>query len=197
MRTVRGASFVAVGALIAATLVTLGTRPAAAATLPLGFATGPIVSGLSQPTSLTPLPDGRVLVTQKTGELRIITPATSTVTGSLLTLAVCTQSERGALGAAVDPSATASGGSIYVYYTVNGPAGCKNRVQRFAWAGNSIVAGPLLLDNVPSVAGNHNGGDLHFGRDGFLYVSVGDSGCSPRNGGSARGATRPRRTSAS
>src|SRR5262249_2877519 len=126
--------------------------------------------------------DGRVLVTEKTGGLRIISPASSTVTGTLVALPVCTQSERGALGAAVAPSATAAGGAIYVYYTVNGPNGCKNRVQPFSWAGNAIAAGPVILDNIPSQAGNHNGGDLQFGKDGFLYVSIGDSGCNPRNG---------------
>ena len=38
----------------------------------------------------------------------------------------------------------------------------------------------IVFDNIPSQAGNHNGGDIHFGKDGFLYIGVGDSGCDPR-----------------
>ncbi|MDQ3856591.1 MAG: PQQ-dependent sugar dehydrogenase, partial [Chloroflexota bacterium] len=35
----------------------------------------------------------------------------------------------------------------------------------------------VLIDRIPSPAGNHNAGDLNFGKDGYLYVSVGDGGC--------------------
>ena len=35
----------------------------------------------------------------------------------------------------------------------------------------------VLIDNIPSPSGNHNAGDLQFGKDGYLYVSVGDGGC--------------------
>ena len=35
----------------------------------------------------------------------------------------------------------------------------------------------VLIDNIPSPTGNHNSGDLSFGKDGYLYVSVGDGQC--------------------
>ena len=38
----------------------------------------------------------------------------------------------------------------------------------------------MLVDNIPSPNGIHNAGDLGFGQDGYLYVSVGDGGCDFR-----------------
>lgn len=45
----------------------------------------------------------------------------------------------------------------------------------------------VLLDRIPSTGGNHNGGDVEVGRDGFLYVSVGDGGTDPRGDSGAAG----------
>jgi PKD repeat protein len=59
-----------------------------------------------------------------------------------------------------------------------------NRVTRHTLGDDDlVVAGSevVLVDNIPSPATNHNGGDLHFGTDGLLYVSVGDGGCTIGN----------------
>ena len=45
----------------------------------------------------------------------------------------------------------------------------------------------MLIDNILSPAGDHNAGDLQFGKDGNLYVSVGDGGCDYAGGGCAGG----------
>lgn len=54
-----------------------------------------------------------------------------------------------------------------------------NRVARFTMSGSEVTPASevVLLDKIPSLRGNHNGGDLAFDPDGLLYVSVGDSGC--------------------
>jgi PKD repeat protein len=50
----------------------------------------------------------------------------------------------------------------------------------------------ILIDNVPSFHGTHNGGDLEFGKDGYLYVSVGDGGCHYATNRCHTGNTAPR-----
>ena len=125
-------------------------------------------------------PDGRLLVTTQPGVLQVVQDGALLATPALsLGAKVCTESERGLLGVAVDP-AFASNHFIYLYYTAAGGSGCVNRVSRFVLSDSNVVAlasETVLLDNIPSPAGNHNGGDLHFGKDGYLYVSVGDGGC--------------------
>ena len=98
---------------------------------------------------------------------------------------LCTADEMGLLGAVVDP-AFASNGFVYLYYTRSKSGRCVNRVSRFTMSGATI--GPaselVLVDEIPAT-GNHNAGDLAFGNDGYLYVSVGDGGCDYAGGGCA------------
>ena len=147
----------------------------------------------------TALPDGRAVVLEKAGEVRVIRNGAVLPTPAL-TLTVCSDSERGLLGFAADPFFAANG-FVYVYYTrlaAGAPGGCVNRVSRFTMTGDTIAptSEVVLLDNIGSPAGNHNGGDVDVGNDGFLYVSVGDGGCDPRGDSGAPAATTRRRTSA-
>src|SRR5207253_1197619 len=102
---------------------------------------------------------------------------------------ICSNSERGLLGVAVDPQfADVNHHYIYLYYTYKKPGStCPtgsatdpvNRVSRFTLGSNNLVdpaSEMILIDNIPSINGNHNAGDLKFGKDGYLYISVGDSG---------------------
>ena len=143
------------------------------------------VSGsVDSPVSVTAMPDGRAVVLEKGGRVRIVSGGALLPTPAL-SLTVCSQSERGLLGFAVDPY-FALNNVVYLYYTRPASGvigGCVNRVSRFGMAGNTILpqSETVLLDNIGSPAGNHNGGDLEVGNDGYLYVSVGDGGCDPRD----------------
>jgi len=144
------------------------------ATVPTGYEIIPIVSsGIGSPTGFALIDDGRVLVTQQTGALRIVQNGTLVATPAL-SLTVDSSGERGLLGVAVDPS-FASNNYIYVYYTVPGsPA--HNRVSRFTLTGNTAGSELILLElNNLTSATNHNGGALHFGADGKLYIATGDN----------------------
>ena len=157
----------------------LGALPAGAVVSP-GFS-DTLVTSVGLPTALAFTPDGRLLITTQGGTLRVYqggallpTPALSFATDE-----ICTDSEQGLLGVAVDP-AFASNEFIYLFYSAEETPDCVNRVSRFTLPAGNVID-PLtelqLLNLIPSVTPNHNGGDLQFGKDGNLYVSVGDGGC--------------------
>jgi glucose/arabinose dehydrogenase len=120
-------------------------------------------------------PDGRIFVCEQTGRLRVIKNG-SLLPTPFLTLNVDPNGERGLLGIAFDPL-FAQNNFIYVYYTV-ATTPRHNRVSRFSANGDVAVAGSetviLELENLTS-ATNHNGGAIHFGPDGKLYVAVGEN----------------------
>ncbi len=150
--------------------------------------TNTLIASVPSPTALAFTPDDRLLIASQLGRLYVYENGALVSTPALnLGSTVCTNSERGLLGVAVDPAFQANG-FIYLFYTFNKFGGCEtntanapvNRVSRFTLSGaNQVVAGSelVLIDNMPSPAGNHNAGDVQFGRDGYLYVSIGDGGC--------------------
>jgi glucose/arabinose dehydrogenase len=143
-----------------------------------GFQESLITGGLALPTAMEFVPDGRLFVCEKGGNLRIVKNGALLAT-SFVTLSVATNNERGLLGIAIDPS-FATNRFVYVFYT-RSTAPIVDRVSRFrASATNPDVAEPnseiVILDNIPSDTGDHNGGGIHFGLDGKLYVGVGDGG---------------------
>ena len=151
-----------------------------------GFDDTSVVGGLNQPTAIAFLPDGRLLVAQKTGALRLVESGVAT---TLVDIPVCTGSEMGLLGIAIDPS-FASNGFIYLYRTnpVNGcgsATGRYNEVVRVTMASDAIDLGSLvtLLTGIRTDNGNHDGGALRIGPDGKLYVGVGDTGLGDNIGG--------------
>jgi glucose/arabinose dehydrogenase len=120
-------------------------------------------------------PDGRLFVCLQTGQLRVIKSGTLLAT-PFVSLTVDSSGERGLLGVAFDPN-FGSNHFVYLYYTVP-TAPIHNRLSRFTANGDVVAAGSEVvladLDNLSS-ATNHNGGGIHFGPDGKLYVAVGEN----------------------
>jgi glucose/arabinose dehydrogenase len=161
--------------VIAASLTFVSFR-ATAANLPSGFTETQFGGNLSgSPTAMAFAPDGRLFVCQQGGQLRVIKNG-SLLSTPFVSLTVDSSGERGLLGVAFDPN-FATNHFLYVYYTATSPT-THNRVSRFTAAGDIAAPGSqvviLELNNLSS-ATNHNGGAIHFGPDGKLYIGVGEN----------------------
>lgn len=144
--------------------------------LPTRFHETVYASGLTLPTSMAIAPDGRIFVGEKGGRLRVVSSTGELLSAPFVAVPVVTDGERGLLGIAIDPEFQTNR-FIYVYYSVD--TGTLNRVSRFtASSSNPNLAEPgsetFILNNIPSISGYHNGGAIHFGPDGKLYIGVGE-----------------------
>jgi glucose/arabinose dehydrogenase len=122
---------------------------------------------------------GRVFVVEQCGTIKIIKDGAVLAT-PFLSLSVACNSEQGLLGLAFHPN-YASNGVFYVTYTdpIQAIGAANDQVLgRFTVSSNPDVANPTgtVVMRVPDIADNHNGGDIHFGPDGYLYWSMGDGG---------------------
>ncbi|PIQ22611.1 MAG: hypothetical protein COW65_02180, partial [Cytophagales bacterium CG18_big_fil_WC_8_21_14_2_50_42_9] len=134
-----------------------------------------VTNGLINPTVLAFAPDGRIFVAEQGGNLRIIKNGVL-LPVPLVQLNVNASGERGLIGITLDPNFTTNK-YIYLYYTV--PTGIiHNRVSRFTLTGDVALASSekIILELDPlSGATNHNGGAMQFGKDGKLYIAVGEN----------------------
>ena len=154
----------------------LEARRMLAANLPEGFEERRLLTGLDEPTAMTFASDGRIFVTEKGGDVRVVKNG-KLLDEPALSIRVDTYFERGLDGIVLDPDFEENG-RVYLYYTTREP---RNRLSRFTVSEDDPdTIDPdserVLIDNISARNGNHNGGSLQFGRDGMLYVGVGDAG---------------------
>ncbi|MFN2384812.1 MAG: sorbosone dehydrogenase family protein [Thermoanaerobaculia bacterium] len=150
-----------------------------------GYTDTPVVLGLVQPTDFTWTPDGRMLILERSGRVRIVVGGVLQRAAALDHTGVTddTQYETGFLGIALHPN-FATTGELYIYYTRSSPCPISgfpprcNRLSKFTMSGNTISAASevLILDNISAASGNHNGGTVLIGPDGKLWIAPGDSG---------------------
>jgi glucose/arabinose dehydrogenase len=146
-----------------------------------GWVVEDVVAGLGPTTDVAFLPDGRMLITEKTGALKLRSPDGTVRVAAQLP--VDTRSEKGLLGVVVDPD-FARTRRIFLYYSLADAAG-GTPLDR-----HRVVSAPLREDGTLDLAAqtilvrglrgpaNHDGGGLAIGPDGRLYVGVGDTGCN-------------------
>lgn len=180
--TIPFAALILLSLLLVSMFLTLGLSFPAFAFTAGGdsFSDSRLVNGLSTPTAMEFAPDGRLFVAEKAGALRVIKNG-ALLSNPFLSVAADTAGERGLLGIAFDPN-FATNRYLYVYYTAESPS-IHNRVSRFTADSTNpdrVLPGSELpiLELGTLGATNHNAGAIHFGKDGKLYVAVGDNAVS-------------------
>ncbi len=139
------------------------------------------VAGFSEPTHITNADDGsdRLFVVEKGGTIQILKNGAVLPT-AFLTIGdrLINEGEQGLLSVAF-PANYETSRQFYVYYTNKDGDNVVSRFQTSANADVAIASSEQIVLTIPHpVEDNHNGGQLAFGADGYLYVATGDGGGS-------------------
>ena len=129
-----------------------------------------VASGLEAPWEIAFLPDGRALVTERPGRVRLLSRDLELRDAPVAEIEVQAIGESGMLGLAVDPRFERNR-FVYLYRT----AGSGNEVLRYRLERDRLVEDGKILDGL-AAGPIHDGGRIHFGPDGLLYVSTGEAG---------------------
>ncbi|OJY71298.1 MAG: glucose dehydrogenase [Sphingobium sp. 66-54] len=144
----------------------------------VAFTAVTIAEGLENPWGLAFLPDGRMLVTERAGRLRIISPDGGISPAVEGLPAIMVKGQGGLLGLALDPNYATNG---LIYWSYSEPQA--NGTNNTAVARGRLADGPtpgmqdvqVIFHQQPSLESNlHFGGRLVFARDGKLFITLGE-----------------------
>jgi glucose/arabinose dehydrogenase len=133
-----------------------------------------VAQGLEVPWELAFTPDGRILVTERPGRIRVIQDGALQEEPFATLEQVVSVSESGLMGMVLHPD-FASNGHLFVCYTYRNESGdLRNRVARLTDVNGVGADHRVILDNILGDS-RHDGCRLGFGPDGKLYVTMGDT----------------------
>lgn len=142
---------------------------------PTRFQKTVLADNLTEPMEFEMLPNGKVLLIERRGAMKIFDPATG-ITSVAYKLPVHTEHEDGLMGLALDPG-YAENHWIYLYYSPVGKESVNN-LSRFVFRGDTLDrASEKIVLQVPTQREEccHTGGCIEFDADGYLYLSTGDN----------------------
>ncbi|WP_299117209.1 PQQ-dependent sugar dehydrogenase [uncultured Winogradskyella sp.] len=133
-------------------------------------------SGFSSPLDIQNAGDDRLFIVEQAGRIKILNSNGTVNTTNFLdiTSKVSSGGERGLLSVAFHPDYTANG-YFYVNYTNNSGDTVVSRFTRNT-ENTADASSELILLTIDQPFGNHNGGCIEFGPDGYLYIGTGDGG---------------------
>ena len=140
--------------------------------MPQGLAVETVAVGLKVPWDLAFAPDGRILVTERPGRIRLVEGG-ALQESPYAAIEVYHRSEAGLMGIALHPE-FASNGYLYVCYTYREGRDTFNRIARLTDQGDYANSHRTILDGIPG-APRHDGCRIRFGPDGYLYATTGDA----------------------
>ncbi|MFD2543813.1 PQQ-dependent sugar dehydrogenase [Lacinutrix gracilariae] len=147
-------------------------------------------NGLTSPVNIKHAGDNRLFVAEKSGIIKIINPNGSIVSTPFLdihTLVTDSGSEQGLLAMAFHPDYL-NNGYVYVNYINHNGDTVISRFTRNT-TNTADANSELEILTISQPFSNHNGGDMHFGSDGYLYISTGDGGSGGDPGNRAQNLT--------
>ena len=146
------------------------------------LAANPIVGGLTLPIDLKHCGDDRLFVAERPGRIRVINADSTLRPTPFLDISSkvssYTNSEEGFLGIVFSPTYKTDG-KFYVDYTANISGQLTTVVEEYKVNpadSNVALATSLIILTQSQPYANHNGGNLMFGKDGYLYINLGDGG---------------------
>jgi len=136
-----------------------------------------VVEGLEYPWGLAFLPDGRMLVTERPGRLRIVGKDGKLVPQAVAGLPqIVVHGQGGLLDVALHPRFTQND-LVYLSYAARGESGISTEVARGRLSANRLENVEVIFRQQPkSGSGRHFGSRLVFDREGYLYITLGDRG---------------------
>jgi glucose/arabinose dehydrogenase len=147
----------------------------AIATAQAGFRIVQLADGLEHPWGLAFLPGGDILVTERSGRLRLVQDGRLRPEPVAGTPEVWVHGQAGLLDIALDP-AFATNQLIYLSYTAAKDDGATIRVMRARHTSSGLNSQKVIFEALASGSGENYGSRLVFGPDGMLYVTVGERG---------------------